>query len=74
CKRKKHATLAKSSTEVEYKAMASATCEVMCIWKVLKDLNVDNVVPVRERGMWGHLKFDSKNQVAKILTKASGSV
>ncbi|GJX71910.1 hypothetical protein Tco_0309081 [Tanacetum coccineum] len=75
CKSKKHATLPKISAEVEYRAVTSATFEVMCIWKVSKDLNVDNVVPEKEAcGFIKTVKFDSKNQVAEILTKASGSV
>ncbi|GKF99258.1 ribonuclease H-like domain-containing protein, partial [Tanacetum coccineum] len=43
---KKHATLSKSSTKAGYRAMASTTCEVMWILKVLKDLNLDGLVPV----------------------------
>ncbi|GJW09622.1 ribonuclease H-like domain-containing protein [Tanacetum coccineum] len=45
-KSKKHATLSKSSTEAEYRAMASATCEVMWVLKVLQDLGQDGLVPV----------------------------
>ncbi|GJT59694.1 hypothetical protein Tco_1003227 [Tanacetum coccineum] len=45
-KSKKQATLSKSSAEAEYRAMDSATCEVMWIIKVLKDFNIDNVIPV----------------------------
>ncbi|GKA00887.1 hypothetical protein Tco_0673552 [Tanacetum coccineum] len=45
-KSKKQATLSKSSVEAEYSAMVSATCEVIWILKVLKDLNLDNLVTV----------------------------
>ncbi|GJR17190.1 putative reverse transcriptase domain-containing protein [Tanacetum coccineum] len=45
-KSKKKATLSKSSAEAEYRAMASATCEVMWILKVLKDLGLDGLVLV----------------------------
>ncbi|GJW38085.1 ribonuclease H-like domain-containing protein [Tanacetum coccineum] len=44
-KSKKQATLSKSSDKAEYRAMASATCEVMWIIKILKDFNIDNVIP-----------------------------
>ncbi|GKC42291.1 ribonuclease H-like domain-containing protein [Tanacetum coccineum] len=37
-KSKKHATLSKSSAEAEYRAMASTTCEVIWVLKILKDL------------------------------------
>lgn len=46
-KSKKQDTLSKSSAEAEYRAMASATCEVMWIIKVLKDLGISkNLLPV----------------------------
>ncbi|GKD24084.1 hypothetical protein Tco_1225787 [Tanacetum coccineum] len=45
-KSKKQHTLARSSAEVEYKAMASATSEVTWILKILKDLEWDQVLPV----------------------------
>ncbi|GJY55597.1 ribonuclease H-like domain-containing protein [Tanacetum coccineum] len=43
-KSKKHALLSKFLAEAEYKAMASATCEIMWIVKVLKDFNADGVI------------------------------
>nr|GEU44002.1 integrase, catalytic region, zinc finger, CCHC-type, peptidase aspartic, catalytic [Tanacetum cinerariifolium] len=45
-KSKKHATLSKPSTEGEYKAMASGTCKVMWVLKVLKDLGLEDLVPI----------------------------
>ena len=46
-KSKKQATLSKSSAEVEYRCMASTTCEVMWILKILKDLGIsDSLLPV----------------------------
>lgn len=39
-KSKKQNTLSKSSAEAEYRSMASATCEVMWVLKILKDLGV----------------------------------
>ncbi|GJX75027.1 hypothetical protein Tco_0313622 [Tanacetum coccineum] len=45
-KSKKQAILSRSSAEAEYRSMVSATCEVMWIVKILKDLNVENVIPV----------------------------
>ncbi|GJT44814.1 hypothetical protein Tco_0953529 [Tanacetum coccineum] len=37
-KSKKQATLSKSSTEAEYRSMAAATCELMWVVNILKDL------------------------------------
>ncbi|GJV37117.1 ribonuclease H-like domain-containing protein [Tanacetum coccineum] len=45
-KSKKQHTLAKSSAEAEYRAMASVTSEVTWILKILRDLEWDNVLPV----------------------------
>ncbi|GJY58004.1 ribonuclease H-like domain-containing protein [Tanacetum coccineum] len=45
-KSKKQATLSKSSVEAEYRAMASATCEIMWIVKFLKDLGLNDLLPV----------------------------
>nr|GEY47456.1 ribonuclease H-like domain-containing protein [Tanacetum cinerariifolium] len=42
-KRKKQATLSKSSAEAEYRSMATATCGVMWIVKIMTDLNADNL-------------------------------
>ncbi|GKC89966.1 ribonuclease H-like domain-containing protein [Tanacetum coccineum] len=44
---KKQNTLAKSLAEAEYRAMASVTSEVTWILKVLKDLEWDQVLPVK---------------------------
>ncbi|GJU85009.1 ribonuclease H-like domain-containing protein [Tanacetum coccineum] len=41
---KKQATLFKSSAEAEYRSMAAATCEVMWIVNILKDLKVTNLL------------------------------
>ncbi|GJV50027.1 putative RNA-directed DNA polymerase [Tanacetum coccineum] len=45
-KSKKQATLSKSSTEYEYRAMGSTTCEIMWIIKILKDLKINVTLPV----------------------------
>ncbi|GJZ54182.1 hypothetical protein Tco_0609067, partial [Tanacetum coccineum] len=45
-KSKKHNTLSKSSAEAEYRALASVTSEVIWILKILKDLNIENLLPV----------------------------
>ncbi|GJW32286.1 putative RNA-directed DNA polymerase [Tanacetum coccineum] len=44
-KSKKQSTLSISSTEAEYRSIASVTCEIMWIVKIMKDLNVDNLIP-----------------------------
>ncbi|GKD47514.1 ribonuclease H-like domain-containing protein [Tanacetum coccineum] len=44
-KSKKQSTLSRSSAEAEYRSMASVTCEIMWIVKIMKDLNVDNLIP-----------------------------
>ncbi|GJY83844.1 ribonuclease H-like domain-containing protein [Tanacetum coccineum] len=45
-KSKKQNTLSKSSTEAEYRALASVTSEVIWILKILKDLHIENLLPV----------------------------
>jgi hypothetical protein len=45
-KSKKQSTLSKSSTEAEYSALALVTSEVIWILKILKDLNLENFLPV----------------------------
>ncbi|GJV23821.1 ribonuclease H-like domain-containing protein [Tanacetum coccineum] len=46
-KSKKQNTLSKSSTEAEYRAMVSVTSEVTWILKILRDLEWDQVLPVK---------------------------
>ncbi|GJT51520.1 ribonuclease H-like domain-containing protein [Tanacetum coccineum] len=43
---KRHATLSKSSAEAEYRAMASVTCKIMWVLKVLKDFSQCGLTPV----------------------------
>ncbi|GKE11309.1 ribonuclease H-like domain-containing protein [Tanacetum coccineum] len=45
-KSKKQNTLFKSSTEAEYRALASVTNEVIWISKILKDLQIEKLLPV----------------------------
>ncbi|GKD44130.1 ribonuclease H-like domain-containing protein [Tanacetum coccineum] len=45
-KSKKQATLSKSSTEAEYRSIASASCEIIWMQKNLKDLKVNVSLPV----------------------------
>ncbi|GJZ33407.1 RNA-directed DNA polymerase, eukaryota, reverse transcriptase zinc-binding domain protein [Tanacetum coccineum] len=45
-KSKKQNTLSKSSIEAEYRALASVTSEVIWILKILKDLQIENLLPV----------------------------
>ncbi|GJY55455.1 ribonuclease H-like domain-containing protein, partial [Tanacetum coccineum] len=51
-----------SDTDKEYRALASITSEVIWILKILKDLNIENLLPVS-------LHLESANQIADILTK-----
>nr|GEU98548.1 ribonuclease H-like domain-containing protein [Tanacetum cinerariifolium] len=44
-KSKKQSTLSKSFAEAEYRSMAAATCEVMRVVNILKDLKVTNLLP-----------------------------
>ncbi|GJW70050.1 kinase-like domain, phloem protein 2-like protein [Tanacetum coccineum] len=41
----RQATLFKSSAEAEYRSMASTTCEIMWIVKILGEFGIENVVP-----------------------------
>ncbi|GKD14816.1 hypothetical protein Tco_1199223, partial [Tanacetum coccineum] len=41
----RQATLSKSSAEAEYRSMASTTCEIMWIVKILGEFGIENVVP-----------------------------
>ncbi|GJS71911.1 ribonuclease H-like domain-containing protein [Tanacetum coccineum] len=45
-KSKKQATIFKSSIEVEYRFLASTTCEVIWLVNLLKDLKMDGLLPV----------------------------
>lgn len=45
-KSKKQATVSRSSTEAEYRALATVTCEILWIIKVLKDLKIRVNYPV----------------------------
>ncbi|GJT39788.1 ribonuclease H-like domain-containing protein [Tanacetum coccineum] len=45
-KSKKQATLSISSTEAEYRCMASATCEIIWICNILSEFGIKNVFPV----------------------------
>ncbi|GJX28211.1 ribonuclease H-like domain-containing protein [Tanacetum coccineum] len=45
-KSKKQATLSKSSTEAEYRSLGSASCEIIWILKIMKDLKVKINLPV----------------------------
>ncbi|GKE38291.1 ribonuclease H-like domain-containing protein, partial [Tanacetum coccineum] len=44
---KKQSTLSRSLAEAEYRSMASVTCEIMWIVKIMKNLNVDNLIPAK---------------------------
>ncbi|GJY72320.1 ribonuclease H-like domain-containing protein [Tanacetum coccineum] len=46
-KSKKQNTLSKSSAEAEYRAIASATSEIVWILKILQDLNWEHFIPAK---------------------------
>ncbi|XP_071727474.1 uncharacterized protein [Rutidosis leptorrhynchoides] len=46
-KSKKQSTVSRSSAEAEYRALASVTCEVIWILKVLTDLKVNTILPIK---------------------------
>ncbi|GJV43450.1 hypothetical protein Tco_1427986, partial [Tanacetum coccineum] len=75
-KSKKQNTLSKSSTEVEYRALASVTSEVIWILKILKDLNIKNLSPVSLHcdSVVKTVKVESASQIADILTKGLDTV
>nr|GEX62186.1 ribonuclease H-like domain-containing protein [Tanacetum cinerariifolium] len=73
-KSKKQATLSKSSEEVEYRAMASATYKIIWIIKILKDVDVHIVRENVASRLIETMKVDPKCQVADILTKALETV
>ena len=52
-KSKKQEVVARSFTEVEYKAMARTCCEVVWLLQLFKDLGVHKLTPT-------HLEFDNK--------------
>ncbi|GKE33150.1 ribonuclease H-like domain-containing protein, partial [Tanacetum coccineum] len=53
---KKQNTLSKSSTEAEYRALALVTIEVIWILKILKDLQIEKLLPVS-------LHYDSNSAI-----------
>ncbi|GJR87317.1 ribonuclease H-like domain-containing protein [Tanacetum coccineum] len=68
---KKHATLSRSLADAEYRSMTAASCEIVVnpvMHKKTKHFDID-VHLVRENVSSG---FDSKDNVAHILTKALG--
>ncbi|XP_071727323.1 secreted RxLR effector protein 161-like [Rutidosis leptorrhynchoides] len=46
-KSKKQPTVSKSSNESEYRALSYTTCELIWIVKMLKDLKIDNLLPIK---------------------------
>ncbi|GJY30360.1 ribonuclease H-like domain-containing protein [Tanacetum coccineum] len=59
-KSKKQNTISKSSTEAEYRALAFVTYEVIWVFKILKDLDCSNLLPVKV--------FCDNNLTIKIAT------
>ncbi|GKD19264.1 ribonuclease H-like domain-containing protein, partial [Tanacetum coccineum] len=70
-KSKKQNTISKSSTEVEYRALASVTSEVIWVLKFLKDLDCSNLLPVTANPVFHertkHLEIDLHFVREKIL-------
>ncbi|GJQ98425.1 retrovirus-related pol polyprotein from transposon TNT 1-94 [Tanacetum coccineum] len=56
-KSKKQATISRSSAESEYRCLASTTCEVIWVIKILKDLGVKGLLPA-------HLYYDSISAIS----------
>ncbi|KAJ0565941.1 putative RNA-directed DNA polymerase [Helianthus annuus] len=56
-KSKKQSVVSRSTAEAEYRAMCSATCEIMWILNVLSELKVDYILPVS-------LYCDSKSAIS----------
>lgn len=46
-KSKKQSTVSRSSAEAEYRALAALSCEIIWLLKVLKDVNLQQDLPVK---------------------------
>nr|GEX52303.1 hypothetical protein [Tanacetum cinerariifolium] len=73
-KSKKRSTLSRSSTEAEYRSMASATCEVIWLSNLLGDMHIKDLLPVVienvASGVIKTEKIHTSQQIADVLTKA----
>ncbi|GJT55915.1 putative reverse transcriptase domain-containing protein [Tanacetum coccineum] len=71
---KRQATLSNSSVEDEYRFMASTTCEILWIVKVLGDFGLNDLVLVNlekvASGLIKTVNVDSEPEVVDIFTKA----
>ncbi|GJZ12978.1 putative RNA-directed DNA polymerase, partial [Tanacetum coccineum] len=65
-KSKKQATISRSSAESEYRCLASTICEVIWVIKILKDLEVEGLLPA-------HLYYDSSSANCKKQATISRS-
>lgn len=45
--KKKQATVSRSSTESEYRALGSIACEIIWVLKLLFDLGIKSLIPVK---------------------------
>jgi len=45
-KSKKQTTVSKSSTEAEYRALSTTTCELLLILKIMREIGIKNVLPI----------------------------
>ncbi|GAU24468.1 hypothetical protein TSUD_319450 [Trifolium subterraneum] len=69
-KAKKQLTVSKSSSEAEYRALASTTCELQWLSYLLRDLKIHPAKGKLQGGLMKLLPITGYNQLADVFTKA----